>query len=308
MGEWTRERDDALEGALDRADTAPTGGQPDGAIVLPTRTVRDLRAAGLAARAELATMRDHLEALRLASRAPLHEPLVDAVAGLAAVFDEHTRIRDLLGVRPGDDPVEAVRGLVEEVEGLRAREHARRSLTAGDILAVLDRLGAPPLAQPEEFPAYEQVHQRVEGLAAQRDEARVEVARLRAGGCARDQRLTQHCPLAEEARVEVERLARALWGDSPDPDVAPVIPSTDKLLEMIRELQDSGAAYDETCVELAQANAEVERLRAVIAEPTEGELARLGGMVMQQIMGGVLPVNVVRALLADQRRRAGGEP
>ena len=68
---------------------------------------------------DLATLRDHLDAVRLASRAPLHEPLVDAVAGLAAVFDEHTRIRDLLGVRPGDDPVEAVRGLVEEVEGLR---------------------------------------------------------------------------------------------------------------------------------------------------------------------------------------------
>lgn len=50
-GEWTEERDRALIAALDRADSAPTGQDPAGAIVLPTGTVRDLRAARLAERA-----------------------------------------------------------------------------------------------------------------------------------------------------------------------------------------------------------------------------------------------------------------
>ena len=50
------------------------------------------------------------------------------------------------------------------------------------------------------------------------------------------------------------------------------------------------------------------RLEAVLAEPDEETVRRLGGLLMQQIMGGVLPVDVVRAILADLRRRAGVTP
>jgi len=37
-------------------------------------------------------------------------------------------------------------------------------------------------------------------------DARNEILRLRAGGCARDQRLTQHCAEAAAAHAEIERL------------------------------------------------------------------------------------------------------
>jgi hypothetical protein len=37
-------------------------------------------------------------------------------------------------------------------------------------------------------------------------DARNEIKRLRAGGCARDQRLTQHCAEAAAAHAEIERL------------------------------------------------------------------------------------------------------
>ncbi len=54
---------------------------------------------------------------------------------------------------------------------------------------------------------------------------------------------------------------------------------------------------------------EVERLRAVIAEPTGEELGRMARLVDRCLMGAGGGYKwVVREILADQRRRAGGEP
>lgn len=55
--EWTEQRDQGLQNTLDRADSAPTGRDPAGAVVLPTETVRDLRTALVEARAELARLK-----------------------------------------------------------------------------------------------------------------------------------------------------------------------------------------------------------------------------------------------------------
>lgn len=82
--------------------------------------------------AEIERLRDRLEAVKLASKTNLDEDLIEGVRGLAAVFDEHMRVREVLGLRSDEDPVAAVERLIDEVARLRAvlaeptEEEARR--------------------------------------------------------------------------------------------------------------------------------------------------------------------------------------
>lgn len=97
-----------------------------GQVTLPADDVR-----WLLEHAELARRRlERLEDVKLASRTNLDEDLVEAVAGLAAVFDEHVRVRDELGITPEADPVAAVRALVDQIVVLTEAGSVLREIAA----------------------------------------------------------------------------------------------------------------------------------------------------------------------------------
>lgn len=82
---------------------------------------------------------------------------------------------------------------------------------------IVERLAGPFMAEPAALRAMDEAAAEISRLRAaigetllEREDARAEVERLRAGGCARDQGTTQYCAEAAKLAAENEKLRAAL--------------------------------------------------------------------------------------------------